>query len=399
MDKAHWLLPEGIDEVIPPQAEKIEHLRRRLLDMYSTWGYELVMPPFIEFLDSLMIGAGADIDLKTFKLIDQVSGRLMGIRADMTTQVARIDAHHLDNDAPSRLCYMGTVLHTLPDGFGGSRAPLQIGAELYGHCGPQSDVEVISLMLETFAVAGVERISIDIGHVGIFRGIAAQSGLNASQEKTLFEALQRKAVPEIRTFLEENRVSNSDATRILALSDLNGSDVLAEARQVLAGCDESVLKALDHIEQVAEQISREYPQLTLHYDLSELRGYNFHTGMVFSAYVTDSSVEIARGGRYDNIGVDFGRARPATGFSTDLRKLLSNSSTDFTVHEQVVYAPSAEQLPSGQADSLQATVKQLRAQGTRVICALDGQQGTAIEMGCTEQLLFKDGQWQLTALS
>ncbi len=399
MDKVHWLLPEGIDEVVPPQAEKLEHVRRNILDLYSTWGYELVMPPFIEFLDSLLMGAGKDVDLKTFKVIDQVSGRLMGLRADMTTQVARIDAHHLDNEAPSRLCYMGTVLHTLPDGFGGSRAPLQIGAELYGHKGNASDIEVISLMLETFKVAGVEQISIDIGHVGIFRGLAAQAGLNGHQEAQLFEALQRKAVPEIKTFLDEFGVDADNARRILALSELNGSDVLEQARQALSGSSAAVMQAIDNIEAVAKGILRHHPQLALHYDLSELRGYNFHTGIVFSAYVADSGVEIARGGRYDNIGGEFGRARPATGFSSDLHKLLKYGSQQTHLHEQVIFAPCTDDLSEEMADQLLMKIAALRSQGTRVICQLNQQSGTAVEMGCTAQLTWQNDSWQVSPIN
>ncbi len=393
MDKVHWLLPEGIDEVVPPQAAQLENLRRELLDMYHTWGYDLVMPPFIEFLDSLLMGTGADIDLKTFKLTDQISGRLMGIRADLTTQVARIDAHHLENDAPSRLCYMGTVLHTRPDGFGGTRAPLQIGAELYGHADYQSDVEVISLMLETFEKARVANVSIDLGHVGIFRGLAKQAGLSEEQEAVLFNALQRKAVPEIRQSLDAFNVSEDSAAKILSLSDLNGSgEVIALARKALAGSSDEVMQAIDYIEKVAEKVCSRYPQLPLHYDLAELRGYNFHTGIVFSAFVPDSGVEVARGGRYDNIGGEFGRGRPATGFSTDLKTLLRLATSLPDLQQQVIWAPCDVQSDVDQ-DSLANIVDELRAQGNRVICQLPGQSGTQEELCCTAQLVYEDGQW------
>ena len=391
-------MPEGIDEVVPPQAAQLELLRREILDMYHTWGYDLVMPPFIEFLDSLLMGTGADIDLKTFKLTDQISGRLMGIRADMTTQVARIDAHHLENDAPARLCYMGTVLHTRPDGFGGTRAPLQIGAELYGHAGYQSDVEVISLMLETFAKARVANVSIDLGHVGIFRGLAKEAELNNEQEAVLFNALQRKAVPEIRQSLETFNVSDVLAEKILSLSDLNGSDgIIAEARKLLAGSSADVMQAIDYIEKIAGQICVRYPQIPLHYDLAELRGYNFHTGIVFSAFVPDSGVDVARGGRYDNIGSEFGRGRPATGFSTDIKTLMRLATAVPELQQQVIWAPCEVDNDTAQ-NSLAKIVDELRSEGNRVICQLPGQSGTQEELCCTAQLIYEEGQWLIKQL-
>lgn len=399
MDKVHWLLPEGIDETVPPRASHLETVRRDLLDLFSSWGYELVMPPFIEFLDSLLMGAGADIDLKTFKLTDQLSGRLMGIRADMTTQVARIDAHHLENDAPSRLCYMGTVLHTRPDGFGGTRAPLQVGAELYGHKGYQSDVEIISLMLETFARARVEDVSIDLGHVGIFRGLIKAAGLDKNQEKTLFNALQRKAVPEIRQSLEEFGVDQSLATKILGLSDLNGSDgILDEARKVLSGSPEDILQAIDYIEQVAADVCAAFPKLSLHYDLAELRGYKFHTGIVFSAYVPGSGIEVARGGRYDNIGSEFGRARAATGFSTCLKTLLFHSKLQFGNKAAGIMAPTQIDGTAEQQHQLKNMVEKLRAEGKRVIQFLPGQSGTPAEQGCYAELVYENNQWIVRSL-
>lgn len=396
MDKNHWLLPEGIDEVVPPYAGHLEKIRRDLLDMYQLWGYDLVIPPFVEYLDSLLTGTGADVDLKTFKLIDQVSGRLMGIRADMTTQVARIDAHHLENEAPTRLCYMGTVLHARPDGFGGTRAPLQIGAELYGHSGYQSDVEVISLMLETFARASVEKVSVDLGHVGIFRGLAADAKLDQRQEMQLFEALQRKAVPEIKSLLESFSVDPKTADKIAALSDLNGSDVLQQARVVLAGSSQTVIDALDNIDNVARAVKARYPDLPLHYDLAELRGYNFHTGIVFSAYVPQSGVEVARGGRYDNIGGEFGRARPATGFSTDLKILTKYSSADAPNESGGIMVVCSE--ATEQDSLLHKTVAALRAQGKRVVFHLPGQAGAASDLGCDQQLVPENGGWQVKPL-
>ena len=217
-----WLLPEGIEEVLPEQAKRLEQLRRTLLDTYESWGYDLVMPPLIEYLESLLTGTGNDLDLQTFKLTDQLTGRLMGVRADMTPQVARIDAHQLNRETPTRLCYMGTVLHTRTDGFAGSRSPLQVGAELYGHAGIESDVEVISLMLETLAKSGVAAPFVDLGHVGIYRELVKQAGLDREQEATLFDSLQRKANTEIAEYLKDWKLDSKIASAIAALTDLNG---------------------------------------------------------------------------------------------------------------------------------------------------------------------------------
>ena len=234
MQNERWLLPEGIDELLPDQARRLEALRRRLLDLHESWGYELVITPFIEFLDSLLTGTGKDLDLQTFKLTDQVSGRLLGVRADITPQAARIDAHRLRREAPTRLCYLGSVLRTRMDDYAGSRSPLQIGAELYGHAGVESDVEVLCLMMAALQAAEVEDLYLDVGHVGIFRGLAAQAGLNAVQEHALFTALQRKAEPEVVSLVRDYGVPSAAAERLIALTSLNGGeDVIPVARKRL----------------------------------------------------------------------------------------------------------------------------------------------------------------------
>lgn len=241
-----WLLPEGIVELLPEQAQQLEQLRRRLLDSFHAWGYELVMPPLIEYLESLQVGTGNDLDLQTFKLIDQLTGRLMGVRADMTPQVARIDAHILKRDLPTRLCYIGPVLHTRPSGFQRSRAPLQVGAELYGHAGIESDVEILRLMVETLRQAGVEDIHIDLGHVGIYRELVKEAGLSAEQEVTLFEALQRKARPDIDACLAQWSVAQPLRDQLASLVQLNGDrSVLEQARQVFDNAGAGVRAALE----------------------------------------------------------------------------------------------------------------------------------------------------------
>ncbi|MCW8910199.1 MAG: ATP phosphoribosyltransferase regulatory subunit [Gammaproteobacteria bacterium] len=384
-----WLLPQGIEESLPAEAAKLEGLRRKLLDMYASWGYQLVMPPFIEYLESLLTGTGHDLDLQTFKLIDQLNGRSLGVRADMTPQVARIDAHQFDKDIPNRLCYIGTVLHTRPDGFGGSRSPLQVGAEIYGHAGVESDVEVLCLMLETFNTAGVENVFVDIGHVGIFRGLARQAELDKDAEARLFEMLQRKAIPEIEQFLAESAIKEDVKQMLRALADLHGdTSVLTKAEQVFSKADTSVKDALSYLVSTADKLQQRMDNVRLHFDLAELRGYHYQTGIVFAAFVAGHGQEIARGGRYDDIGKVFGRARPATGFSTDLKSLVDLSTSIHQINSSsVIYAPLSDD------NSLRMAVTELRAKGKKVIEALPGQTTGAAEMNCDQILVQRDGQW------
>jgi ATP phosphoribosyltransferase regulatory subunit len=384
-----WLLPEGIEELLPVEASRLEALRRRLLDLYATWGYAQVMPPFIEYLESLLVGSGSDLDLETFKLTDQLTGRLMGVRADMTQQVARIDAHRLQHEAPTRLCYLGTVLRARPDGPGGSRSPLQVGAELYGHAGIESDAEVVALMIETLEACGIRDVHLDLGHVGIFRGLTAAAGLDELREAELFEMLQRKARAELEAAVAG--VPQEHASRLLALVDLNGGDeVLDAARERLAGATAEVDAALASLAGVAEVLRRERPELVLHFDLAELRGYRYHTGVVFAALVPGHGEAIARGGRYDDVGRFFGRARPATGFSTDLRTLLRLSDGQATAQvESGIFAPA-------DADpALCAAIRELRERGERVVRALPGQVGGAAEMDCDRELVRNDDGWEI----
>jgi ATP phosphoribosyltransferase regulatory subunit len=387
-----WLLPEGINESLPEQAEALEVFRRRILDLYHSWGYELVILPFIEYLESLLTGTGHDLDLQTFKLTDQLSGRMMGVRADMTPQVARIDAHRLKRDVPTRLCYIGTVLNTRPDGFAGSRSPMQVGAELYGHAGIHSDIEVLSLMLETLAISGLESIHIDLGHVGIYRSLASESGLTDDQEANFFDMLQRKARPEIEQFLAGLELSENHRSSLSALASLNGGlEVVQKARSVLAPVA-GLSDALDDIDAVARAISADYPSVELNIDLAELRGYHYQTGIVFAAYVPGQGKEIARGGRYDDIGKVFGRARPATGFSTDLKTLLSLSSAPAPGRQPAILAPSDPD------PALKAVVAALRSEHQRVIISLEGQEADAKAMGCSQQLIQREGDWVLESV-
>lgn len=387
MSKERWLLPEGIEEVLPPHAQVLEQKRRALLDLYRSWGYELVMPPFIEYLDSLLTGTGDDLDLQTFKLTDQLNGRMMGVRADMTPQVARIDAHQLRRDTPTRLCYMGTVLHTRPKGFAASRAPLQIGLELYGHAGLESDVEVFQLMCKTLDAFEIADLYFDLGHVGLYRGLVKQAGLDAEQEAQLFDTLQRKAKPELSGMLAGWSLDKKVSDMFLVLADLNGDeDVLAKARKVLAQAEASVLQAISELENIAAAIKQRIPKISLHYDLAELRGYHYHTGVVFAAFVPGQGQAIAQGGRYDGIGKVFGNARPATGFSTDLKTLLALSPPT-VVQNAGIFAPY------GNDSALLNTIERLRAQGERVVMALPNQQGDAQAMQCDRLLVKQGNDW------
>ena len=388
----HWILPQGIEEALPEQAARLEHLRRRLLDLYTGWGYEMVMPPFIDHIESLLTGTGRDLDLQTFKLVDQLSGRTLGIRADMTPQVARIDAHQLQRDVPTRLCYIGTVLRTRSDSFGSSRSPLQVGAELYGHAGVESDVEILDLMLKTFEVAGVEPIYLDIGNVDVYKNLVQQAGLDAQDEMRLFELLQHKAVTEIRQLVSGLSIDAAVAAMLVQLAELNGDlATLERARSQLGQAGEGVLAAIDYLERVATGVSRQNSAVKLNIDLAELHGYHYHTGVVFGAFVPRQGQEIARGGRYDDIGRIFGRARAATGFSTDLKQLLALSGFDFS-------APTRVLAPAGDDRQLQQTIDDLRAEGYAVTRMLPGQTDGAAAMGCSHQLEQINGQWQLAAI-
>jgi len=384
----HWLLPQGIEEALPADAARLESLRRKLLDIYASWGYQLVMPPMIEFIESLLTGTGHDFDLQTFKLIDQLTGRSMGVRADMTPQVARIDSHQLTNDAPNRLCYMGTVLRTLPDGFGSSRSPFQAGVELYGHAGIESDVEVLCLMVETLRASGIKEISIDIGHVGLYRGLAKQAGFNGEQEATLFEMMQRKAIPEIQEYLASQAIDKKVVDMLNALPELHGGEsCLQTAEKLFSNADDSVKKALSYLQQAVLKFNQRVSDVDIHFDLSELRGYNYHTGLLFAAYTPGEGQEIARGGRYDDIGEVFGRARPATGFSADLKNLLNLSQQKTTLTANAIFAPVNDD------PDLWEAIKELRAQGEKVIQSLPGQTGGAKSLGCDRELKQASGRW------
>lgn len=384
-----WLLPDGIEEVLPPEAANIELARRRVLDLFQCWGYELVITPHIEYIESLLSGAGQDLDLRTFKVTDPQSGRLIGFRADITPQVARIDAHTLRREGPSRLCYAGSVLHARPGALSTSRSPIQLGAELYGDASPASDVEVISLLLEVLEQAQVPDVHLDLGHVGIYRGLVKAAGLSDAAEQQLFDALQRKAIDEVVSLTAG--LSPGLASMLQSLAELcGGRDVLELAQACLVEAPEAVHGALDELLSIADALELRYPELPLYFDLGELRGYHYHTGVVFAAFLPGVGQSIAQGGRYDDIGADFGRARPATGFSTDLKTLVTLGQRPADAAFAGIWAPDVHDL------YLWKEIQQLRRTGSKVVQALPGQvQADAAAAGCDRQLELKDGRWQV----
>lgn len=384
----HWQLPEGIEGALPPEAARLETARRRLLDLFRGWGYQLVMPPMVDHLESLLTGVGNDLEQMTFKLVDPVSGRLLGVRADMTPQVARMDAHQLKAEGPMRLCYLGSVLTVQPDGLSRSRNPLQVGAELYGHAGVESDLEVLSLLIEALASAGITQPCIDLGHMGVFQALINAMGIGEHQATEVFADLQRKALPELLSRASAWPHASQAQAWLAAWVRLNGGvEVLAEARLAFADAGPELAAALHELEVVSQRLLRLHPEVHVLIDLAELRGYHYHTGIIFTAYADGWGQSLARGGRYDDIGRFFGRARPATGFSLDLKALTGH----FTAP-----APDIIAAPAGDDPTLRQAVSALRAQGEIVVQLLPGQDGDAAGQ-FQRQLRCVDNTWQVSA--
>jgi len=319
-----WLLPEHIEDILPAEAMRIEFLRRCILDLFFENRYELVMPPLIEFTDSLLTGTGHDLDLRTFKLVDQLSGRMMGVRADITPQVARIDAHMLNRKGVTRLCYCGSVLHTRPLTPDATREPIQIGAEIYGHAGIESDLEIQSLLCQALAAASVKGARMDVGHVAVFRSLVQSAGIGAELEGDLFEALQKKDAPSLKGLTK--KLDAKTRAALLLLPELYGDAAILEVADKRLPNLPGLQKALTTLRALAKACP-----IPVSFDLAELRGYHYHSGVVFDAYCDGTegaaNFPIARGGRYDEVGKAFGRLRPATGFSIELRSLASTIKT------------------------------------------------------------------------
>jgi ATP phosphoribosyltransferase regulatory subunit len=382
-----WLLPEYIDDLLPVEAEAVERIRRRLLDHFALHGYRLVRPPLLEHLESLLTGTGRELDLYTFKVVDQLSGRLLGLRADTTLQVARIDAHLLNLEGISRLCYAGSVLHTRPMGLAQTREVMQVGAELYGHAGIAADREVLRLMLSSLTLLGVPRIHLDLGHVGVFRALVEDAALNADLAGELFAAMRTKNVPRIGELT--GGLPEAARRSLLILPELYGeaNAVLVRAANVLPALP-PIGAALADLRTLVGAVDG--AGIAVQVDLAELRDLDYHNGVVFSVYAGGHAVTIGRGGRYDNIGEAFGRARAATGFSLYPRQLA----------ELVPGAAATEGVlaPDGDEPALQAAVARLRAAGEMVVTAIEGGAADPHAHGCDRRLRNVDGMWQIEAV-
>lgn len=393
----YWLLPDGINESLPDEAESLEAVRRELLDLYKSWGYRFVMPPLVEYLESLSIAMGSQLDLQTFKITDQTNGRMMGLRADITPQVARIDSHRMTllPHQPNRLCYIGSVLRTHSAVAGGSRSPIQVGAELFGHAGLESDFEVIALMIETLQVSCANKIVLDLGHVGILRALMFQVGLTPAQEASYLDKLERKSLPEIDDWLEASSFDLPSSELLRCLPMLHGEAGLldGETAKQLSTIGGDALEALDYLKQLVVKLHQAYPSLVINLDLAEMRGYAYHTGIVYAAYIPGNGREIARGGRYDGIGENFGNSRPATGFSCNLRELLKlSASRNKPSGGNGILAPAADD------PALLALISDLRADGEIVIRQLvDLIKVSANLQGCNRIIENSAGKWQVVA--
>ncbi len=386
-----WLLPDGVDEVLPEQAQVVEFLRRKLLDLYHSWGYDLVIPPMIEFTESLLSGSGKDLDLMTFRVTDQISGRMMGIRADITPQTARMDAHSLRREGPNRLCYAGTVLHTKPRGPLQSRAPISVGVELFGEGSLAADMEVIELFLQTLKASGVTETYLDLGHVDILRKLLVEAQLSNELESELFELLQRKAQSELTDWIADNIIDSYLGQCLSSLPKLAGGvGVLDQAKALLEKAPKKVLDAIEQLETVVNLVSQ--MGVRVHLDLGEMPGYHYHTGIVFAAYVQGYGKALGNGGRYDSVGQAFGRSRPATGFAFDLKSLVTQG-------RKVGDQPSGIFVPYCNDSECADQIKLLRESGHRVVQGFEGQLENIEEMKCNRELIKLDGKYVIQDLS
>jgi ATP phosphoribosyltransferase regulatory subunit len=379
----NWLLPENLEDILPPQAQRIDRMRAKLLELFRVHGYQLVIPPMLEYLESLLTGTGHDLDLRTFKLVDQFSGRMMGVRADIAPQVARIDAHLLNRKGVTRLCYAGSVLLTRPRGLDSTREPLQIGAEIYGHPGIESDLEIQQLLVDSLAACGISGARLDIGHVAVFRAICRHGGVGAELESELYEALEGKDLPALRVVTRS--LPKGTRKALLALPELYGDGtVLERARRVLPRYRE-IDAALRDLKVLSRSGS-----IPVSVDLADLRGYRYHSGAVFAAYAPGVANAVALGGRYDEVGKAFGRARPATGFSMDLRDLARTAP-----HEA---GAAAIRVPYSNDPGLATAIRKLRTAGEVVVVVLPGHLMGGAQPDCDRELVKRAGKWTVRKL-
>ena len=379
-----WVLPDHIADVLPSEARHIEELRRLYLDTARGYGYELGMPPLLEYLESLLSGTGRALDLQTFKLVDQLSGRTLGLRADTTPQVARIDAHLLNRAGVTRLCYCGPVLHTRPDRPFATREPLQFGAEIYGHAGIEADLEVFHLALDSLKAVAIHQFTVDLSDARIVPALLAGVSLTTQEQDALHSALAAKDTLGVQTLTKGLPATVQEA--LVALVGMYGDvSVLAQAEKTFAGWP-VVMRALAEMRQIAANLS----DVALTFDLADLRGYAYYSGVRFAIYVQGASDALVRGGRYDEVGAVFGRKRPAVGFSLDLKELVS------VVPERPLKA--AIRAPWGTALGLREAIATLRAQGEIVVCVLPGHESEVDEFDCDRELIEVDGQWAVQAV-
>ena len=380
-----WVLPDHIADVLPSEARHIEELRRGLLDTARSYGYELVMPPLLEHLESLLTGTGEALDLQTFKLVDQLSGRSLGLRADTTQQVARIDAHLLNRRGITRLCYCGPVLHTRPDRPRATREPLQFGAEIYGHAGLEADLEALLLALACLRSAQVSDVSVDMADVRVVRSLLAGVSVDAQVLHAVHAALATKDASELAQLTRDFPAASRNG--LMALLQLYGDvQVLDEAQKVLAGVP-GVAEVLTHLKWLAARLDG----VNVTFDLADLRGYGYYSGTRFAMYVPGASDALVRGGRYDEVGAVFGRNRPAAGFSLDIKQLVS------VVPTRALKA--AIRAPWGDAQDVSAAIATLRKQGETVVCVLPGHESEVDEFHCDRELVHVAGQWVVQAIS
>jgi ATP phosphoribosyltransferase regulatory subunit len=383
-----WLLPEHVADVLPSQARHIEELRRALLDVARSYGCELVMPPLIEHLDALLSGTGQALNLKTFKLVDQLSGRTLGVRADTTPQVARIDAHLLNRQGVTRLCYCGPVLHTRPASLHATREPLQFGAEIYGHAGLEADLEVLDMALDGLLSVGMKTVTLDLGDSRIVRALVNAAQLSAATTAELIAALAAKDASAVRDLTTTCEPALSQAMQ--ALLKLYGPlGVLDDAAKALPSLP-LIQSALHDMRSLAAHVQRAHPQVTVSVDLADVGGYAYYSGARFAVYTAGSSSELLRGGRYDEVGAVFGRNRPAVGFSLDLKELAALLPT----HQ----GAAAIRAPWSGDSALRSAVRELRKQGQTVVCILPGHEHEGEEFACDRELVSRDGQWRIQAL-
>ena len=394
-----WLLPDSIADVLPSEARRIEELRRKLLDRFRTYGYELVMPPLLEYVESLLTGTGHDLDLKTFKLVDQVTGRTMGLRADITPQVARIDAHLLNRNGVTRLCYAGHVVHTKASGLHATREPLQCGAELYGHAGVEADTEILRLATDTLRIAGFSQVRVDLCHADIFAALVEPWQLSTSIESALHAVLLAKDAPRLKAMhaeLPAELAGQMDVLVGLYGPALGDHGVISRARKAFSGVPR-VLQALDTLQTLAQGLSGVDSQgleVSVMADLADLHGYEYHSGVMFSVYCVGSANALVRGGRYDNVGKVFGRARAATGFSADLKELIRLTGLG-------VSAPrvTAIRAPWNDDERLVRAVQSLRDAGEIVVQILPGSEREEEEFECDRELVLVNANWVVQPLA